>query len=483
MVVDLFDPVLLARIQFAATAAFHFLFVPMSVGIGLIMAINVTRNYKKNDPKLEGAARMWVKILAAVFVVGVVSGITMEFSFGTNWADYSRFVGGIFGAPLAAEALLAFFMESIFLGIIIFGYKKVSPRFYVISAWLTWFGSALSALWILIANSWMQTPAGAQLTDGRAEITGFFEAAFNPSLAARYTHTVLALLTVGAFVAMAISAYYMYKKRHPEFSLFTMKLGAVVATITTCLLLISAHASAVVVSEQQPTKFAMMQGMYDDEVPPLHLFGFVDENAQKLVSPISIPGGTSFLATGTWDTEFPGLNSLAKDPQFSAIADEQLPVNLVFQTYHLMVLFFGLIALILIFTLIFTFGKGKVRNKKWFQRILMVAPLVPVLAIQFGWYTAEFGRQPWVVYPSTDGPAGISMLTSEGISHAVTGPEIAITLALFALVYTLLLIALLRVSFGIIKKGPDAAADAPAGDAGKKAESAQPKVVEKKEGE
>ena len=248
---DLLDPILLARIQFAATAIFHFMFVPMSVGIGLIVAITETRYYRSGDEKLAAAARFWIKILAAVFTVGIVSGITMEFSFGTNWADYSRFVGGIFGAPLAAEALLAFFLESIFLGILIFGRNKVSRTFYMVSAWLTWFGSALSCLWILIANSWMQTPAGSELSpDGStAVITDFFAAAFNPSLGARYFHTVIALLVVGAFVAMAISAYYMYKKRHPEFALSTMKLGAVLGTIMTCLLLISAHSSAVVVSQ------------------------------------------------------------------------------------------------------------------------------------------------------------------------------------------------------------------------------------------
>lgn len=454
---SLFDPLILARIQFAATAIFHFLFVPMSVGIGLIVVINETRYYRNRDPKLEGAARLWVKILAAVFTVGLVSGITMEFSFGANWADYSRFVGGIFGAPLAAEALLSFFLESIFLGILIFGRNKVSRGFYMVSAWLTWFGSALSCLWILIANSWMQTPSGAELSaDGtRANITDFLAAAFNPSLAPTYFHTVLSLLVVGSFVAMAIAAYYMRKKRHPEMALSTMKLGAILGTIMTCLLLVSAHFSAVTVAEEQPTKFAMMEGMYNSEVPPMYIFGYVDQQSQEVVTPIDIPGGASFLATGTWDTEFPGLNQLEQSDQFSGLVAQDLNVNLVFQSYHLMVLMFGLIALILIFALFTTFRKSrKVKEWKWLQWVLMISPIVPLIAIECGWMTAEYGRQPWVVYPANSSPDGLSLLTANGVSQVVSGPEIVITLALFTVIYAVLLIVLLRVVFGIVKKGP-----------------------------
>ena len=186
---DIFsDPVLLARVQFALTAAYHFFFVPLTIGLGLILAINETKYYRSRNEKDAAASRFWVKIFTATFVIGVATGITMEFSFGTNWADYSRFVGDIFGAPLAAEALLAFFLESVFLGILLFGRKTVSPKFYLVSAWLVWFGSCLSALWILIANSWMQTPAGAELAaDGsKAVITDFLGAALNPSLMARY---------------------------------------------------------------------------------------------------------------------------------------------------------------------------------------------------------------------------------------------------------------------------------------------------------
>ena len=258
---------MLARVQFACTAAYHFIFVPLTIGLGLILAINETRYYRSRDPKDAAATKFWVKIFTATFVLGVATGITMEFSFGTNWADYSRFVGDIFGAPLAAEALLAFFLESTFLGVLLFGPQarlaEVLPSLFV--ACVVRFG--LSALWIIIANSWMQTPAGAELsTDGsKAVITDFFAAAANPSVWPRYSHTVVALLIMGAFVAMAVSAWYLIKKRHTDFAMKTMKIGAVVGIVTTCFMLVTAHASAVTVAEEQPTKLAMMEGMYDSE--------------------------------------------------------------------------------------------------------------------------------------------------------------------------------------------------------------------------
>lgn len=450
------DPVILARIQFAFTAMYHFLLVPISIGLGLIVAIYETRYYRSGKEEDAAASRFWVKIFTASFALGVATGITMEFSFGTNWADYSRFVGDIFGAPLAAEALLAFFLESTFLGVLLFGRKHVSKRFYCVSAWLVFIGSALSALWIIIANSWMQTPAGAELSDSgtRAILTNFFAAAFNPSTLTRYSHVICAVLIMGAFIAMAIAAWYMHKKRHGEFALRAMKIGAVVATISCCAMLVTAHSSAVVVSEEQPTKFAMMEGMYESEVPPLYAVGYVDEEEQKVVAPFAIPGGTSFLATGTFDTEYQGLNDLANTEEYGAIDHETLPVNLVFQSYHLMVAMFGLMALTLLLVLIFTFKGASITKKKWLQWLVILSPLFAFIAIQSGWCTAEFGRQPWVVYPSVSGPEGVSLLTADGVSFSVSGVELLITIVLFVLIYAVLLIAWARIVARFIKQGP-----------------------------
>lgn len=454
---DIFsDPTLLARVQFACTAAYHFVFVPLSIGLGLILAINETRYYRSRDERDAAAARFWVKIFTVTFVVGVATGITMEFSFGTNWADYSRFVGDIFGAPLAAEALFAFFLESVFLGILLFGRDRVSPKFLLVSAWLVWFGSCLSALWILIANSWMQTPTGAELaSDGsKAIVNDFLAAAFNPSLWSRFSHTVVSLLVVGAFAAMAVAAWYMLKKRHADFAMKTMKIGAVVGIVTTAVLLVTAHSSAVLVAEEQPTKLSMMEGMYESDVPPLYLFGWVDEDTQQVIAPFYIPGGTSFLATGTWDTEYPGLNDLAQTEQYGDLDPEAVPVGFVFQSYHLMVALFGLILITVVLALVFTLRGGKIRNMKWLLRLIVISPLFPLLAIQAGWFTAEVGRQPWVVYPATTGSEGVSLLTNNGVSQSVTGPELLLTMVLFLVVYTILMVAWIRVMGRFIKEGP-----------------------------
>ena len=450
------DVVLLSRIQFALTVAYHFLFVPLSIGLGLIMAIFATKYHRSRSEQDGNAMRFWVRIFTTTFAIGVATGITMEFSFGTNWADYSRFVGDIFGAPLAAEALFAFFLESVFLGILLFGRNKVSSLFYTVSAWLVWAGSCLSALWIIIANSWMQTPAGAELAaDGsKAIITDFLAAAFNPSTLPRYTHVVVALLIMGAFASMCVGAWYLLKGKHTDFAMKTVKIGAAVGMVASCAMIVTAHSSAVEVSQEQPSKLAMMEGMYGDEVPPLYAFGWVDEENQQVITPFAIPGGTSFLATGTWDTEYQGLNSLAQTDKYADVDVANMPVNLVFQSYHLMVAMYGLIMLTVILALVFTLRGGRIRTMRWLQKLLVVAPLFPLIAIQVGWITAEVGRQPWVVYPSTSGPDGVALLTQNAISQSVSAPELLTTLALFIAVYVFLFVGWARVISHFIKRGP-----------------------------
>ena len=454
---DMFsDVVLLSRIQFALTVAYHFLFVPLSIGLGLIMAIFATKYHRSRSEQDGNAMRFWVRIFTTTFAIGVATGITMEFSFGTNWADYSRFVGDIFGAPLAAEALFAFFLESVFLGILLFGRNKVSSLFYTVSAWLVWAGSCLSALWIIIANSWMQTPAGAELAaDGsKAIITDFLAAAFNPSTLPRYTHVVVALLIMGAFASMCVGAWYLLKGKHTDFAMKTVKIGAAVGMVASCAMIVTAHSSAVEVSQEQPTKLAMMEGMYGDEVPPLYAFGWVDEENQQVITPFAIPGGTSFLATGTWDTEYQGLTSLAQTDKYADVDVADMPVNLVFQSYHLMVAMYALIMLTVILALVFTLRGGRIRTMRWLQKLLVVAPLFPLIAIQVGWITAEVGRQPWVVYPSTSGPDGVALLTQNAISQSVSAPELLTTLALFIAVYVFLFVGWARVISYFIKRGP-----------------------------
>ena len=299
-----------------------------------------------------------------------------------------------------------------------------------------------------------------------AVIADFFSAAFNPSIFARYTHTVDALLIMGAFVAMAVAGWYMLKGRNAEFAMKTMRIAAVVGIVTSCAMIVFAHSSAVVVAEEQPTKLAMMEGMYDSEVPPLYAVGIVDEDNQEVIAPFAIPGGTSFLATGNFETEYPGLNELAQTEEYGDMVVEDMPVGLVFQSYHLMVAMYGLIMLTSILVLVFTFKGGRIAKMRWLQWAAVLSPIWPFIAIQTGWITAEVGRQPWVVYPSVTGPDGVSLLTADGISMSVSAPELWLTLGLFVLVYLVLLIGWARVIGRFIKEGPvaegAAAADAAA---------------------
>ena len=275
------DALMLARIQFALTVGYHFIFVPISIGVGMMVVLSERRHYKSGIPADRAASNFWIKLFTATFAIGVATGITMEFAFGTNWAEYSRFVGNIFGAPLAAEGLVAFFLESTFLGVLLFGRKRVSKRFYYVSAWLVWIGSLLSALWILIANSWMQTPAGYKVEDGKAVLTSFWGAALNPSIGPRYFHTVAAALLTGCFVVAGVCAYYMLKKRHVHFARQAMLWAASVGLVLAIAMPFLGHWGATVVAEYQPIKMAAFENVGDTQKnAPLYLFGWVNSDGE-----------------------------------------------------------------------------------------------------------------------------------------------------------------------------------------------------------
>ena len=447
------DAALLARIQFAFTVLYHYLFVPISVGLGLIVAIMVTRAHRSGDARDDARAQFWTRLFTMTFAIGVATGITMEFSFGTNWAGYARFVGDIFGAPLAAEALFAFFLESIFLGVLLFGRGRVGSRFYVASAWLVWAGSMLSSLWIIIANSWMQTPAGYKVVateaGKKAVLTDFLAAAFNPTTVQRYFHTVVALLILGAFVCMAVGAFYLWKKRDTDSARLFVKVGTIVGIVTAVLMLPAAHAQALAVARNQPAKLAAMEGQYEEGPVALSAFGWVDEANQQTYA-LGIPGGTSFLADQDFTTEYPGLNDFPED-------ERPENVNAIFQAYHGMVALFGVICVALVLGVVVT--RGKLQKHRWPLVILMLAWLAPYLAIEFGWITAELGRQPWIVYGE--------LKTVEAASAAVPAEQVLITLTLFAVVYLVLFVGWVRLMAKTIQAGPDAflVSDAPsAGD-------------------
>jgi cytochrome d ubiquinol oxidase subunit I len=435
------DAVLLARIQFAFTVGYHFIFVPISIGVGLMVVLAERRYYKTGIPADKAASNFWLKLFTATFAIGVATGITMEFAFGTNWAEYSRFVGNIFGAPLAAEGLIAFFLESTFLGILLFGRKKVSKRFYYVSAWLVWIGSLLSALWILIANSWMQTPAGYRIEDGKAILTSFWGAALNPSIGPRYFHTVAAALVTGCFVVAGVSAYYLLKKRHVRFAKRAMLQAVIVGLVLSVAMPFLGHWGALVVAEYQPVKMAAFENV--DETrrnAPLYLFGWANDDGTT--TGVSIPSGLSLMLGLDPGHEVTGLDSVAPE--------DRPPLQVTFQSYHLMIALGGLFVLVFLFALVMHI-LGRLERSRLVQWLLIACVPLSILAINMGWTAAEVGRQPWVVQ-------GL-MRTSDGVSPVVSAGEIWATLGIFALVYLVLFVAWLRIFVGIIKKGPEDVAE------------------------
>ena len=434
------DVVALSRFQFAFTVAYHFFFVPLSIGLGLIVVLFERKYYKSGAAADKAMADLWVKIFTATFVIGVATGVTMEFAFGTNWATYSRFVGDIFGAPLAAEALFAFFLESTFLGVLLFGRSRVSAKFYYVSAWLVWLGSMLSALWIIIATSWMQTPAGYKIVgegaQRKAVLTNFFQAGFNPSTWPRYFHTVNSLLIVGGMVAAAVGAYYLLKGVHKEFARTSISFGLIIAVILSIVMGLTGHFQAVEVVNYQPVKAAAMEGHWETGPLPLGIVGWVN-TANKSTTAIEIPGVTSFLASGSFSRPYPGLNTVK--------ADELPPLQTTYQTYHWMIVVFGLLVLISLW-LWWANRTGRLEKSPRMLKALMWLWLLPEIGIQLGWMTAEIGRQPWIVQGQ--------LRTVDAISKVVPAYQVALTILLFFVIYALLFVGWARVVLGIIKKGP-----------------------------
>jgi len=439
------DAETLARIQFAFTVGYHFLFVPISIGVGMMVVLSERRYYKSGIPADRAASTFWIKLFTATFAIGVATGLTMEFAFGTNWANYSRFVGNIFGAPLAAEGLIAFFLESTFLGILLFGRKKVSRRFYYISAWLVWIGSLLSALWILIANSWMQTPAGYKVEDGKAILTSFWAAALNPSIGPRYFHTIAAALITGCFVAAGVCAYYLLKKKHLEFARRYIVPALAAGLVLSIAMPLLGHWGALVVADKQPIKMAAFENVTNTETgATLWLAGWLSKNADGTYTThgIGIPNGLSMMLHLDPNAEVTGLDA--------APAADRPPEQLTFQSYHIMIglgVFFGLVFLVALLMHIF----GRLEKSRWMLVVLLACIPLAELAINMGWMSAEVGRQPWVVQ-------GL-MRTSDGVSPLVSAGEIWTTLGLFGLVYLVLFIAWLRIFVGIIRKGPEDVAE------------------------
>jgi len=418
------DAVLLSRIQFAVTIGFHFIFAPLTIGLSWFIAWLTNRYRKTGDPLHRQLARFWTSVFALSFAVGVATGITMEFQFGTNWSKYSRFVGDIFGAPLAAEGIFAFFLESTFLGVMLFGWDRVSRKVQAFAALMVAVGSTLSAFWILAANSWMQTPTDYILRNNRAELTNFWGAVFNLSTIPRFLHTVDAALMTGALFMMGISAWYLLKGRHVEASRLTLTVSLAVAFVTALLQLVTGHYHAIQVAFTQPAKLAAIEGVYATQShAPLLVFGIPDTEHETMRYAIRLPGALSFAAFGNSSAVVKGLDAYPKD---------QRPyVPLTFYPFHLMValgMFFILFTAVGIFL---RWRKKLFTYRPYLILSLLVIPL-PFLANELGWMTAEVGRQPWIVYNV--------LRTGDAISITVPVAQILASLIIFSLIYTLLFI-------------------------------------------
>ena len=435
------DPILLSRIQFGLTISFHYIFPPLSIGLGVILVFMEALYLKTRNPLFQQMTRFWTRIFGLTFALGVATGIVMEFQFGTNWSNYSRFVGDVFGSALAAEGIFAFFLESGFLAILLFGWDKVSPRMHMFSTIMVALGAHFSAIWIVVANSWMQTPTGFHVVQGalrsRAEIVDFWAMVFNPSAMIRLAHTVLGAWQAAAFFVLSVSAYYLLKRRHLDFAKASMRIGLVVAVGASIASLITGHESALVVSKYQPAKLAAMEGHLPASAPAgLSLFGWVDEEAQRFVG-VSVPGMLSFLVHGDASKPVTGLQAFP--PQ------DRPPVNPVFQAYHAMIgVGTALIGLSLLG--VFFWRRGSLFETRWLLRVFVVAVLGPQMANQLGWFTAEVGRQPWIVY-------GL-MRTADAVSPSVTSGQILASLGLFLMIYLALFILFIYLLDQKIRHGP-----------------------------
>ncbi|MEM1331530.1 MAG: cytochrome ubiquinol oxidase subunit I [Planctomycetota bacterium] len=456
------DVEILSRLQFAGTIMFHYLFPPLTIGLGLIMVIIEAIWLKTRDPSWNHAARFWTRVFALNFALGVATGIVMEFEFGTNWAAYSRFVGDVFGSALAAEGIFAFFLESGFLAVLVFGWDRVGPKMHFFSALMVFLGSCFSAVWIVVANSWQQTPAGYHIVDTevngvpglRAEITDFWAMVFNPSSVDRLTHTLVGAMILGGLFVCSISAYYLLKNRHELFAKRCFTIGLLVACVFSLLALVTGHDQAEQVAKTQPAKLAAYEGHFETGPGDLYLFGWPDEQAQTVRFGVAIPGMLSFLVHWDFDEPVTGLDAFPEEDRPS--------VWLPFQMYHLMIgLGMGFIALTA-GTLPLLRG-GRVFRMRWLLWVYVFAVLGGFVANQAGWIAAETGRQPWIVYPSVqNGVEMPGLRTRDGLSESVKAEHVLWSIIMFGLIYASLFALWIYVLNSKIQHGPDQGASPPA---------------------
>ena len=431
------DVLMLSRLQFAMATMFHFIFVPLTLGLSILVAVMETKYVRTGDETYKRMTKFWGKLFVINFVLGVVTGITLEFQFGTNWSRYSEYVGDIFGSLLAIEATVAFFLESTFLGAWIFGWNVLSPKMHAACIWLVAIASNVSALWILIANAFMQHPVGYVIRNGRAELENFFTVIFNPFAWQQYVHTLSGAFTLAGFFIMGVSAYHLLKKQNIDFFTRSFKIGMVFALVFSVLVAVQGHHHAQEVTTIQPAKLAAMESLWEthEDGAPMYLLVLPDEkNEKNAIELFGIPGALSFLAHNSFSAPVQGLKDWP--------AEERPPVMLTFLSFRTMVGIGTLLPILCIWAFL---RRNKLTETPRLLKAMLFAIPLPYIAIEAGWVVAEVGRQPWIVY-------GL-MKTSEAVSPIVTS-QVAFSLVALTLLYALLGAVDIYLLFKFAKKGP-----------------------------
>ncbi len=432
------DALMLSRLQFAAATFFHFLFVPLTLGLSVLLAIMETAYVRTGNEEYRRMARFWGKIFLINFAIGVVTGITLEFQFGTNWSRYSEYVGDIFGSLLAIEATVAFFLESTFVAVWAFGWKRLSPKAHAITIWLVAFASNLSAIWILIANSWMQNPVGYVIKNGRAQLYSLTAVITQPFAWYTIAHTISAAYILASFFVMGVSAWHLLKKNEISFFKKSFRIAVTFALIFTIVEVVQGDMHAGEVAKYQPAKLAAMESLWNTtKSAPEYLFAIPDPARERnIVQFGKIPGLLSFLAYRHFDAEVKGLKAFPRS--------DRPPVIIPYFSFRIMVAlgFFFLVTAIIGFI-----RRNSIEAHSGLLKVFLFAIPLPYLACECGWMLTEVGRQPWVVY-------GL-MKTSQAVSP-IAASQVGISLAAFVVVYTILGIIAFRLMLDQARKGPQA---------------------------
>ena len=445
------DTVLLSRLQFALTTIYHWLFVPLTLGTGWFVAFMQTRYYQTRDETWHKMAKFWGKLFLINFAIGVVTGIVQEFQFGMNWSQYSRYVGDIFGAPLAVEALLAFFMESTFLGIWVFGEGKVPEKVHLASIWLVALGSNLSALWILLANGWMQHPVGYVINaaNHRAELVDFFALITNPKGWLFFWHTISDGVLMAAMMILAVSGYHIFRKQNVAFFKRSFMIGSVVGLVASVLVFLGGHTMGQYMYDTQPMKFASIEAHWETSQPAsFSLLTIGDLSGKREVWSIRVPGVLSFLACNNFSCEVRGVNDIQKEYEAKYGPGDYIPLMVVtYWTFRIMMTF-GFIMIFITAFFLWSNMRGDITQAKW-MKWMPALLILPYLANASGWILTEMGRQPWIVQ-------GL-LKVQDAVSPNLTPLDLLISLIGYTAVYGSLAAVMVKLMVRYAKAGPDAA--------------------------